>query len=100
MCVIVHGDAALSGQGINQEALMISYLPHFHVGAETRGSYINDKIDKCLHTYCRVIVVIGSLIKAANYFVSLLNKTCQEKMTDVKPPVTINPPNDDSVKYV
>ena len=75
-------------------------MPHFHIGAETRGSYINDKIDKCLHTHCRVIVVIGSLIKAANYFVSLLNETCQEKMTDVEPPVTINPPNDDSVKYV
>merc|ERR1719232_194526 len=26
LCVLVHGDAALSGQGINQESLMLSYL--------------------------------------------------------------------------
>ena len=32
LCVLVHGDAALSGQGINQESLMLSYLPHFNVG--------------------------------------------------------------------
>lgn len=32
LCVLVHGDAAFAGQGINQEALMMSYLPHYHVG--------------------------------------------------------------------
>jgi len=32
LCVLVHGDAAFAGQGINQEALVISYLPHYHVG--------------------------------------------------------------------
>jgi probable 2-oxoglutarate dehydrogenase E1 component DHKTD1 len=32
LCVLVHGDAALSGQGINQESLALSYLPHFNIG--------------------------------------------------------------------
>lgn len=32
LCVLVHGDAAFAGQGINQESLMMSYLPHYHVG--------------------------------------------------------------------
>ena len=32
LCVLVHGDAAFSGQGINQESLMLSYLPHYNVG--------------------------------------------------------------------
>ncbi|XP_047517650.1 probable 2-oxoglutarate dehydrogenase E1 component DHKTD1 homolog, mitochondrial isoform X1 [Pieris napi] len=30
--VQVHGDAAFAGQGINQEMLMMSQVPHFHVG--------------------------------------------------------------------
>ena len=32
LCVLVHGDGAFAGQGINQESLVISYLPHYHVG--------------------------------------------------------------------
>jgi probable 2-oxoglutarate dehydrogenase E1 component DHKTD1 len=28
----VHGDAALCGQGINQETLGFAYVPHFRVG--------------------------------------------------------------------
>ena len=32
LCAVVHGDAAFSGQGINQESLMLAYLPHFSVG--------------------------------------------------------------------
>ena len=32
LCVLIHGDAAFSGQGINQESLMLSYLPHYNVG--------------------------------------------------------------------
>lgn len=28
----VHGDAALAGQGINQETLGFAYVPHFRVG--------------------------------------------------------------------
>ena len=32
LCVLIHGDAAFSGQGINQESLVLSYLPHFNVG--------------------------------------------------------------------
>lgn len=32
LCVQVHGDAALAGQGINQETLGFAYVPHFQVG--------------------------------------------------------------------
>ncbi|OXA42749.1 hypothetical protein Fcan01_22563 [Folsomia candida] len=32
LCVQVHGDAALAGQGINQETLGFAYVPHFRVG--------------------------------------------------------------------
>ena len=31
-CVQVHGDAALAGQGINQETLQIANVPHYSVG--------------------------------------------------------------------
>lgn len=31
-CFQIHGDAALPGQGINQETLALSRLPHFEVG--------------------------------------------------------------------
>jgi len=32
LCVQVHGDAALAGQGINQETLQIANVPHYTVG--------------------------------------------------------------------
>ena len=32
LCVQVHGDAAIAGQGINQETLALSKLPHYSVG--------------------------------------------------------------------
>jgi len=32
ICVQIHGDAALSGQGINQETLQVSKVPHYSVG--------------------------------------------------------------------
>ncbi len=32
VCVQVHGDAAMTSQGINQETLQLSRLPHFDVG--------------------------------------------------------------------
>ena len=32
LCVQVHGDAALAGQGINQETLQMANVPHFSVG--------------------------------------------------------------------
>ena len=30
--VILHGDAAFAGQGINQECLNMAYVPHFEIG--------------------------------------------------------------------
>lgn len=30
--VILHGDAAFSGQGVNQECLNMAYVPHFEIG--------------------------------------------------------------------
>lgn len=32
LCVQVHGDAALAGQGINQETLQLAAVPHYSVG--------------------------------------------------------------------
>ena len=32
ICVQIHGDAALAGQGINQETLQIANVPHYSVG--------------------------------------------------------------------
>ena len=32
LCVQVHGDGALAGQGVNQETLQISQVPHYSVG--------------------------------------------------------------------
>jgi len=32
LCVQVHGDAALAGQGINQETLQLANVPHYSVG--------------------------------------------------------------------
>ncbi len=30
LCVIIHGDAAIAGQGVTYEALQMSYLPHYN----------------------------------------------------------------------
>lgn len=43
ICVILHGDAAVTGQGINQECLMTSYTPNFEVGG-TIHLVINNQI--------------------------------------------------------
>ena len=32
LCVQIHGDAALAGQGINQETLQLANVPHYSVG--------------------------------------------------------------------
>ena len=47
LCVMIHGDAALSGQGINQETLSMSYLPHYAVGG-TLHLIVNNQV---LYTY-------------------------------------------------
>lgn len=39
----MHGDAAFSGQGINQEMLMMSRVPHFEVGG-TIHMVINNQV--------------------------------------------------------
>lgn len=41
--VILHGDAAISGQGINQECLMMAYTPNYDVGG-TIHLVINNQI--------------------------------------------------------
>lgn len=32
LCVLVHGDAAIAGQGVNMETLAIAQVPHFRIG--------------------------------------------------------------------
>ena len=41
--VLLHGDAAISGQGINQECLMMAYMPNYEVGG-TIHCVINNNI--------------------------------------------------------
>lgn len=41
--VIVHGDAAFPGQGVNQECLNMAYVPHFEVGG-TIHMVVNNQI--------------------------------------------------------
>lgn len=43
MNVILHGDAAIAGQGINQECVMMAYTPNFDVGG-TIHLVINNQI--------------------------------------------------------
>ncbi len=43
VCVILHGDAAISGQGVNQECLMTSYQPNYDIGG-TIHLVINNQI--------------------------------------------------------
>jgi probable 2-oxoglutarate dehydrogenase E1 component DHKTD1 len=43
ICVVLHGDAAISGQGINQECLMMSTTPNYDVGG-TIHMVINNQI--------------------------------------------------------
>lgn len=43
MSVVVHGDAAIPGQGINQECLMMAYTPNFDIGG-TIHLVINNQI--------------------------------------------------------
>lgn len=32
LCVVIHGDAAMSGQGVTYESLQMSYLSHYNTG--------------------------------------------------------------------
>ncbi|XP_030369346.1 probable 2-oxoglutarate dehydrogenase E1 component DHKTD1 homolog, mitochondrial [Scaptodrosophila lebanonensis] len=41
--VILHGDAAFAGQGINQECLNMAYVPHFEVGG-TLHLIVNNQV--------------------------------------------------------
>ncbi|XP_055851943.1 probable 2-oxoglutarate dehydrogenase E1 component DHKTD1 homolog, mitochondrial isoform X2 [Episyrphus balteatus] len=41
--VILHGDAALPGQGVNQECLNMAYVPHFEVGG-TIHMVVNNQV--------------------------------------------------------
>ena len=50
LCVLVHGDAAFSGQGINQECLMLSYLPHYNVGG-TIHLVVNNQVSNSFNWY-------------------------------------------------
>ncbi|XP_040582261.1 probable 2-oxoadipate dehydrogenase complex component E1 homolog [Lepeophtheirus salmonis] len=43
ICVLIHGDAAISGQGINQETLQLSNTPHFDNGG-TIHLVVNNQI--------------------------------------------------------
>lgn len=43
MSVLLHGDAAIPGQGINQECLMMAYTPNFDIGG-TIHLVINNQI--------------------------------------------------------
>jgi len=42
-CAQVHGDAAVASQGINQETLQMSLLPHFDVGG-TLHFVVNNQV--------------------------------------------------------
>lgn len=41
--VILHGDAAFAGQGINQECLNMAYVPHFEIGG-TIHMIVNNQV--------------------------------------------------------
>ena len=45
LCVQIHGDAALAGQGINQETLQIANVPHYSVGGSLHLVINNQAMD-------------------------------------------------------
>ena len=45
VCVQVHGDAALSAQGVDQETLQLANVPHFSVGGSIHFA-VNNQVTK------------------------------------------------------
>jgi len=41
LCLLIHGDAAIAGQGINQEIITMSNLPHYTVGGSVHFTIDN-----------------------------------------------------------
>ena len=50
LCLLVHGDAAVAGQGINQEIITMSNLPHYTVGGTVHFTIDNQV--KMMHRFC------------------------------------------------
>lgn len=65
--VQVHGDAAFTGQGVNQETLMLSQAPHFNVGGSLHV-VVNNQVGFTLPAYrgrsCRYVTDLAKCISA------------------------------------
>ena len=58
LCVIIHGDAAIAGQGVVYEALQMSYLPHYqtngviHIVANNQIGFTTTPAEARTSLYC------------------------------------------------
>ena len=41
LCLLIHGDAAIAGQGVNQEIITMSNLPHYTIGGSVHFTVDN-----------------------------------------------------------
>ena len=56
----MHGDAALSGQGVIQETLALSNIPHFSIGGSIHMS-VNNQVN------IKLILVVFIILKIEFY---------------------------------
>lgn len=70
----IHGDAAFTGQGVNQETLMLTQVPHFEVGGSLHV-VVNNQVITVIYnlsvTNCKIVKVLDcskniNLIKLQN----------------------------------
>ncbi|KPJ21501.1 Probable 2-oxoglutarate dehydrogenase E1 component DHKTD1, mitochondrial [Papilio machaon] len=57
--VQIHGDAAFTGQGINQETLMLSQAPHFDVGGSLHVVVNNQVSRSILYSSSNITVALS-----------------------------------------
>ena len=50
LCLMIHGDAAIAGQGVNQEIITMSNLPHYSVGGSVHFT-VDNQARRIIHSF-------------------------------------------------
>ncbi|XP_061705247.1 probable 2-oxoglutarate dehydrogenase E1 component DHKTD1 homolog, mitochondrial [Cydia pomonella] len=82
----IHGDAAFTGQGINQEALMLSRAPHFDIGGSIHV-IVNNQVGFTLPAHrgrsCRYVTDLAKTIASPVIHVNADHPELVQKATNI-----------------